>query len=218
MKIAIVGAGHWHVSIYYLPALKKLGADIVALADPSQEVLDKLGQEVDCPKYTDYRELLDAEEVDLVFAHAPHREMTAVGAELVARHQPFHMEKPMGVDWRKLEPVAAPPLCSKGEARIAAAKVDGVEIHNIYVPAGVDIPDPVANPKFAHKLGFLDVMQDSYGKRAKTPLVLVGDLNEILERPRYERPFLLLVVGYPAPDAQVPVITKKPLSGIATFR
>lgn len=107
VKIAIIGAGHWHVSIYYLPALKKLGADIVAIADPSPQVLDRIGQEVDCPKYTDYRELLDAEEVDLVFAHAPHSEMTAVAAELVARHQPFHMEKPMGVDWRKLEPVAA---------------------------------------------------------------------------------------------------------------
>lgn len=42
-------------------------------------------------------------------------------------------------------------------------------------------------------------------------------LNEILGRPNNERPFLLLVVGYPADDAQVPVITKKPLSDIATF-
>lgn len=42
-------------------------------------------------------------------------------------------------------------------------------------------------------------------------------LNEILERPKRERPFLLLVVGYPAPDAQVPNIQKKPLDEIATF-
>jgi iodotyrosine deiodinase len=42
-------------------------------------------------------------------------------------------------------------------------------------------------------------------------------LNEILGRPSNERPFLLLVVGYPAADAHVPVITKKPLSDIATF-
>ena len=107
MKIAIIGASHWHVSLYYLPALQELGADIVAVADPSQEVLDKIGREVDCPQYTDYRKLLDTEDVDFVFAHAPHNEMTAVAAELVARQQPFHMEKPMGVDWRKLEAVAA---------------------------------------------------------------------------------------------------------------
>ena len=42
-------------------------------------------------------------------------------------------------------------------------------------------------------------------------------LNEILGRPKYERPFLLLVVGYPAAGATVPDITKKPLEEIATF-
>ena len=106
MKVAIIGAGHWHVPIYYVPALKELDVDIVAIADPSEEAVEKIGAQVDCKRYTDYRELLDDEEVDFVFAHAPHSEMTAVAAELVARHQPFHMEKPMGVDWRALEPVA----------------------------------------------------------------------------------------------------------------
>ncbi len=43
-------------------------------------------------------------------------------------------------------------------------------------------------------------------------------LNEILGRPPNERPFLLLVTGYPAEDARVPAITKKPLDEIATFR
>ena len=42
-------------------------------------------------------------------------------------------------------------------------------------------------------------------------------LNKILGRPGHERPFLLLVVGYPADDAQVPDITKKPLDEIASF-
>ncbi len=42
-------------------------------------------------------------------------------------------------------------------------------------------------------------------------------LNRILERPRNERPFLLLVVGYPAKDATVPDIGKKALAEIATF-
>jgi iodotyrosine deiodinase len=42
-------------------------------------------------------------------------------------------------------------------------------------------------------------------------------LVEILERPANERPFLVLVVGYPAEGAQVPDIQKKPLDDIATF-
>ena len=43
-------------------------------------------------------------------------------------------------------------------------------------------------------------------------------LNTLLDRPAHERPFLLLVTGYPAADARVPDIRKKPLDEIATFR
>jgi nitroreductase len=43
-------------------------------------------------------------------------------------------------------------------------------------------------------------------------------LNEILDRPANERPFLLLVVGYPAEDARVPDIRKKALPQIVSFR
>jgi nitroreductase len=42
-------------------------------------------------------------------------------------------------------------------------------------------------------------------------------LNEILGRPAHEKPFLLLVVGYPAAGARVPAITRKPFDTIASF-
>ena len=42
-------------------------------------------------------------------------------------------------------------------------------------------------------------------------------LNKILGRPKDERPFLLLVVGYPTEDVKVPDIHRKPLDKIATF-
>ncbi len=42
-------------------------------------------------------------------------------------------------------------------------------------------------------------------------------LNELLGRPRHEVPYLLLVVGHPAPDCRVPAIERKPLSDVATF-
>lgn len=45
----------------------------------------------------------------------------------------------------------------------------------------------------------------------------MGFLNQILGRPENERPFLLLVVGYPTDDARVPVIDKKPLEEFVTF-
>lgn len=46
----------------------------------------------------------------------------------------------------------------------------------------------------------------------------MGFLNAILDRPKHERPFLLLVTGYPAPGAQVPDIGKKSLEEIASFK
>ena len=45
----------------------------------------------------------------------------------------------------------------------------------------------------------------------------MGFLNEILRRPENERPFLIVVVGYPAPDATVPKLQRKSLEEIATF-
>jgi hypothetical protein len=43
-------------------------------------------------------------------------------------------------------------------------------------------------------------------------------LNAILERPPNEKPFLVLVVGHPAPDATVPALQREPLEAIASFR
>ena len=45
----------------------------------------------------------------------------------------------------------------------------------------------------------------------------MGFLNDILDRPSNERPYLVLVVGYPAEDATVPVISKRPFEEITTF-
>ena len=46
----------------------------------------------------------------------------------------------------------------------------------------------------------------------------MGFLGEILERPANERAVMLVVTGYPDPDARVPRLARKPLAEIATFR
>ncbi len=46
----------------------------------------------------------------------------------------------------------------------------------------------------------------------------MGFLNTLLERPANERAVMLVVAGYPAPDAIVPDLRRKPLATIATFR
>jgi exodeoxyribonuclease-3 len=71
-------------------------------------------------------------------------------------------------------------FCGKTDARhVCATLAGGHSIHNFYVPAGGDIPDPLENEKFAHKLAFLDEMRD-WGSTARPTAgkaILVGDLN-----------------------------------------
>ena len=56
---------------------------------------------------------------------------------------------------------------------------DPLTLHNFYVPAGGDEPDPEINVKFRHKLDFLDEMREHQGLRPQSAqrAILVGDLN-----------------------------------------
>jgi len=65
-----------------------------------------------------------------------------------------------------------------GEARHIGVEVLGKDIilENVYVPAGGDVPDRAANPKFAQKLDFLGRMT-RWAERLERPTLLVGDFN-----------------------------------------
>jgi exodeoxyribonuclease-3 len=85
-----------------------------------------------------------------------------------------------------LESFNARDYCGKTDCRHIAAVLgeraglrEPVTVHNFYVPAGGDIPDPALNPKFAHKLAFLDEMRAQPGLRPgpSERAILVGDLN-----------------------------------------
>ena len=76
---------------------------------------------------------------------------------------------------------------------------DPVELHNFYVPAGGDEPDPEINPKFAHKLAFLDEMRGAPELRpaANARAILVGDLNVApLEHDVWSHKQMLKVVSH----------------------
>ena len=100
-------------------------------------------------------------------------------------------------------------FCGKGDARHVAVTLDAdagldkpVTIHNFYVPAGGDVPDREINPKFAHKLDFLDELTawDRLLADAKSPdghAVVVGDLNIApLETDVWNHKQLLTVVSH----------------------
>ncbi len=105
---------------------------------------------------------------------------------------------------RPFQKTDAVEWCGKNDGRHLMAKVDGVEIHNFYVPAGGDVPDPEANEKFAHKLAFLDEMEAAWRKRkvkASDRIVLVGDLNVApYETDVWSHKQLLDVVSHTPPE------------------
>ena len=78
---------------------------------------------------------------------------------------------------KPMEEVGARAMVGREDARHIAAKVDGVTIHNFYVPAGGDVPDRAVNEKFGHKLDFLAEMKGWFEAERPERAVLVGDLN-----------------------------------------
>ena len=88
----------------------------------------------------------------------------------------------------------------KQDCRHLAVDVDGkFELHNFYVPAGGDEPDPEVNEKFDHKLRFVDEMRDWFesARKATKPMVLVGDLNIApLENDVWSHKQLLKIVSH----------------------
>lgn len=93
-------------------------------------------------------------------------------------------------------------FCDKGDCRHLSVTVKAgdktIRIHNFYVPAGGDEPDPEINPKFRHKLDFLEEMKavradmgDGYSS------ILVGDLNIApLENDVWSHKQLLKIVSH----------------------
>lgn len=66
---------------------------------------------------------------------------------------------------------------ANGEARHIAVRLPtGVVLHNVYVPAGGDIPDRAQNPKFGQKLDFLGRMIN-WSDTLAEPSILLGDFN-----------------------------------------
>src|SRR5215469_791503 len=90
--------------------------------------------------------------------------------------------------------------CSRNDCRHAVVELPGgIELHNIYVPAGGDLPDPDANPKFAHKLQFLAELTTWFTaeRQDARPMVAVGDFNIApLETDVWSHKQLLTVVSH----------------------
>ncbi len=113
---------------------------------------------------------------------------------------------PLGTDERKPFLEIAPALVVIF-ARAYEVNAEGKPVKNYYVAESVGIAT-----------GFLIASLHAAGLATLThtpsPMAF---LNDILGRPKHERPYLILVVGYPASEARVPKITKKNFTEIASL-
>lgn len=108
---------------------------------------------------------------------------------------------PLGTDENKPFLTEAPVLIVVFLERFGVDD-QGKKVKNYYMPESVGLA-----------CGFLIAALHHAGLATLTHTPSpMGFLNEILNRPSREKPFLLLVVGYPKPDARVPDITRLPFT------
>ena len=114
---------------------------------------------------------------------------------------------PLGVSWRKPFLEEAPALIAIFEQRWVLGE-DGAKQLRYYPTESVGI---------ATGMLILALHQAGLATLTHTPSPM-GFLSELLQRPSGERPFLLLVVGHPAPGTTVPALKRLPLDDIAIWR
>jgi iodotyrosine deiodinase len=113
---------------------------------------------------------------------------------------------PLGTDEHKPFLDVAPWLIVIFGQRYGVAS-DGSHVKHYYVPESVGIA-----------MGFLIASLHNTGLATLTHTPSpMGFLNEICGRPANEKPYVLLVAGYPAEDCKVPVITKKKLEDVSSW-
>ena len=101
----------------------------------------------------------------------------------------------------------APDWCLRDDRRHVCGVLEApggpIALHDFYVPAGGDVPDPALNPKFAHKLAFMDEVTRHFTAAPPRRCVLVGDLNVApLEHDVWSHAQLLGVVSHTPPEVE----------------
>lgn len=105
MRVAFIGVSHWHAPLYYRPAARIGGIEIVGVSDDDPAVAGRVGRELGSPIFVDYRELLEAARPDFAFAFGRHRDMPDVAEALIEAAVPFVIEKPAGLNAAQVEAI-----------------------------------------------------------------------------------------------------------------
>lgn len=98
LRVAIIGAAHWHFPNYAKALLELPTVRIVGVADPDTDVARRRALEVGTTWTTDYREICVPGKVDFAVALGRHCDMAEQGQHLIDAGIPFAMEKPCGLN------------------------------------------------------------------------------------------------------------------------
>jgi predicted dehydrogenase len=111
IRIAAIEVSHWHAvfdAAYLRHLIAMPDVELIAVQDSDPGLAAKRAAEVgNVPTYTDYRKMLTVTRPDFVVALGRHRQMAGIAHDLLDQGYPFLMEKPMGINAREVEAVAA---------------------------------------------------------------------------------------------------------------
>lgn len=97
VRVAFIGVSHWHAPMYYDPASKSAGVEIVAITDADPAVVEPTSKLLGAKGFTDYREMIASARPEFVFAFGRHCDMPDVADALIDGNVPFVIEKPGGL-------------------------------------------------------------------------------------------------------------------------
>jgi UDP-N-acetylglucosamine 3-dehydrogenase len=120
LKVAMIGTGFigwYHARVYH----ESFGADLVAIADSDKSLGKRVRDEFGCTFYTDYREMLQKENIDAVDICLPDANHVQPSIDAASAGKHILLEKPMArtyADCRKIK-----DACDAGGSRILVAHV-----------------------------------------------------------------------------------------------
>jgi len=155
----------------------------------------------------------------------PEKAFRRLGYQYIAFHGQKGYHGVATVARRPIEVVEKRRFCEIEDSRHLSVTVRAggktILLHNFYVPAGGDEPDPEINRKFAHKLAFLDEMcaRAELRPAPNDRAILVGDLNVApLEHDVWSHKRLLDVVSHTPIECEKLVAAQRAGSWVDTMR
>ena len=101
MKVCFIDVTHWHAPSYYRTLRELTG--VAALTARNSQTGKGVAEGLGAKFYEDYREMVQRERPDFVFALGRHCEMAETARFLLEKGVPFAMEKPMGLNLKEAE-------------------------------------------------------------------------------------------------------------------